>query len=284
MNRSIFIALGIIACISCYITQGVEVSANDQLEARPSWVLSGLDSPESVIPDASGTFFYVSNVNGEAAEKNGAGYISRISFDGQLLEKKWVTGLNAPKGMAVKGSTLFVSDIDQLVLIDTSSGAIEARIDMPGAVFLNDVTVTPVGTLVSDSANARIYRYADGDTSVWLEDERLGGVNGLLLLPDRLLITTMSAGELLSFDWESKALSVVAGGMKNADGVSILADGSYLVSSWPGKLYHVQGNGEHRVLLDTEAKSVNINDIFLMGTLLVTPNWSPGSVRAFIIE
>ena len=57
--------------------------------------------------------------------KDGEGWISKLSPKGEVLEAKWVTGLNAPKGMRVQGDTLWVSDIDELVAINRKSGKID---------------------------------------------------------------------------------------------------------------------------------------------------------------
>lgn len=257
--------------------------SNAQLSLELYKVLSDLDSPESVIPNSQAEFLYVSNVNGEGDERNSAGYIARVSLNGELIEKHWVAGLNAPKGLALLGATLFVSDIDQLVSIDTTKGVIKARVDFPGAKFLNDVVKLGDHLLVSDSGNARIYKYEEGNVSIWLEDERLGGINGLLVEDGKLLITTMDAGALLSLDLETMTLSLIADGMTNADGLSVLDDGSYLVSSWPGRLYHVKESGEVNVLLDTQATPVFLNDFYILENTLIIPNWQPGSLQFYRI-
>jgi len=272
--------LSIIGVVT-FVFAMVACSAEPAVTLEKEWVLSGFDSPECVMESDDGSFLYVSNVNGDGSDVDGNGYIARISLDGKLLENDWVTGLNAPKGMALADGILFVSDIDHLVKIDVSTQEILERIPVEGAVFLNDVAVIDGGVLVSDSANARIYHYADGEVTVWLENDQLSGVNGLTPQNDRLLLTTMEAGELIAVDFNSKEMSVIADGMKNADGIKQYKDGSYIVSSWPGKLYRVTADGEKAVLLDTEENTILLNDFTLVGNTLVVPNWRPGTVRAF---
>jgi hypothetical protein len=65
---------------------------------------------------------------GQILEKDGNGYISRLTPDGKMASAKWVTGLNAPKGLRSAGSTLWVSDIDEIVAIDIGSGKITQRV------------------------------------------------------------------------------------------------------------------------------------------------------------
>ena len=257
------------------------------------WVLEGFDAPESLIPTASGDAYYVSNVGGDGTAKDNNGAIALVSTDGTLIDRNWVTGteelpLHAPKGLALipseKGETLVATDIDHVVLILTEEARIAKRIPLEGARFLNDAAKGPGETaLISDSANARIYWLEDNEPTIWLEDERLGGINGLHLDGDRLLVTTMDAGELLSVNMETKAITVLAGGMENADGIGLRSDGSYIISSWPGQLWHVREGEAPTLLQDTSGETpIFMNDILLVDDdRLVTPNWMPGTVRKY---
>jgi hypothetical protein len=255
------------------------------------WVLDAFDAPESVIAAGDETTLYVSNTGGEGSAKDGNGVISKISRDGRMIARTWVSGtdalpLHAPKGMALIGDTLAVTDIDHVVMIAVPTGEITARIPIAGAAFLNDAAVGPDGSiLVSDSGTASIHIIESGTASLWLEDEQLNGVNGLQMDGARLLVTTMSAGELLSIDLESKAIAVIGTGMDNADGIGMRADGSYIISSWPGQLWHVRDGEAAMLLQDTSGDdAVLMNDILLSGETLVTPNWLPGTVRGYGVE
>ena len=107
------------------------------------WTIGGLAQPESVALSADGRTLYIANVGGDGEARDGNGYISRATTGGKLVEKMWVTGLDAPKGAAVAGGRLYVSDIDKLVDIDIAAGKVVARYSAPGATFLNDVAVAP---------------------------------------------------------------------------------------------------------------------------------------------
>ena len=88
-----------------------------------------LKTPESVLYDEERDIIYVSNINGSPAELDGNGFISILDSNGKIKNLKWVTGLNAPKGMAIYKTKLFVSDIKQLVEIDIKSGKILKKYD-----------------------------------------------------------------------------------------------------------------------------------------------------------
>ena len=244
------------------------------------WVLDGFEAPEGVAAAPQGGYF-ISNVAGEGADKDAKGWISHISEDGELITLKHIDGLNAPKGMAILDGTLYVADIDTVRLFEAETGDALGTISIDGAGFLNDMTVWNGNVLVADSANARIH-LIDGDAApVWLEDETaLAGVNGLLGDGDRLLVSTMSAGNLLSIN-QNKDIQQVATGMANADGIGQLVDGGYLVSSWPGQIHYVAEDGDTTTLLDTTEDNTFQNDLTVFSDIVIVPNWQPGTVSAW---
>jgi glucose/arabinose dehydrogenase len=272
-------AVALVALVACAASQSPPT-----LKLAQDWATPGLAKPESVLPSADGTFLYVSNVAGEGEARDGNGFISRLSPEGGMLEREWARGLDAPKGMALAGGRLFVSDVAQLVELDAASGAILARHDAPGAVFLNDVAIAPDGAvLVSDSGSARIFAWHEGRMDTWLADARLDAANGLLPERARLVVTTMQ-GRLLAVDWDTHAIIELAHGLGQADGVVALGDGTYLVGEWPGRLFHVTATGAATTVLDTRADKRYLNDFLVVGNRLLVPNWEPGSLTAYRLD
>jgi DNA-binding beta-propeller fold protein YncE len=247
----------------------------------PVWTLAGFSEPESVAVGGDGRTLYVTNVGGEAGARDGNGYISRVSTAGKLIQQRWVTGLDAPKGAIVAGGRLYVSDIDRLVEIDIAAGQVVARYPAPGATFLNDVAVTPDGTvLVSDSGTGRIFSLTKGRMGVWAADPLLKSVNGLLAEPKRLVVATME-GRLLAVDYGARTVKVLAEGLGQADGVAPAGDGGWFVGEYPGRLFLVPDEGATRVLIDSRSRGIQINDFIRVGDLLIAPNWTPGSLTAY---
>jgi hypothetical protein len=64
-----------------------------------------LKNPESVAYAPEQNVLFVSNVNGKPTQKDQNGFISKVSpSNGSIIELNWVTGLNAPKGIATSNN------------------------------------------------------------------------------------------------------------------------------------------------------------------------------------
>lgn len=217
-----------------------------------------LKVPESVLYHAGTKALYVSNIDGKPGEKDSRGSIAKISVDGKKIDNSWAINLSAPKGMAIFNNTLYVSDVDEVVSIDLSSGKIQQRIPVAGAKFLNDVTVNKAGVVyVSDSGTGNIHRIDKGAVSTYLDKQM--GVNGLLSIDDDLYI--LVKGELWKAD-KDKKLSKIAGGMEEStDGIEQMSNKDFIVSCWNGVVYYVKTDGSKEQLLDTRAEKINSADI-----------------------
>jgi sugar lactone lactonase YvrE len=272
-----------LALAACGADPGPDNAPVDTIALTVAWTGEGLANPESVALSADGSFFYVSNVAGEGDARDGNGFIARVGRDGTVIDRQWARGLDAPKGVALAGGQLHVTDIDRIVTLDATAGTVLARHAVPGALFLNDIAVAPDGAvLASDSRAGNIVALRDGAVSVWLADSRLRSVNGLLPEPDRLIVTTME-GLLLAVDWRSKTITTLADGLGQADGVVRHRDG-YIVGEWPGRLFRVAVDGTATVVLDTRAEPRLLNDFILVEDLLIVPNWEPGALTAWRVS
>lgn len=276
-----WLSLGVLAlCAACAPGASVHPPSSDAVRLEQIWRVAGLANPESAALSADGSFLYVTNVNGEGDAQDGNGFISRISIDGRVLQREFATGLDGPKGIMLGGDALYVADIDELVVIDASTGAVRRRVAAPGARFLNDLTFAPDGqVLIADSGTARIYAIRSDTMEVWLEHELLASINGFWPEADRLIVTTM-AGRLLAIDYATRDITVLAEGLGDADGVAPLSDGRYLVSEWPG-LMHVVAGGAHTTILDTRAEGRLLNDFLLEDGILYQPHWEPSEFSAY---
>ena len=266
-------------------------------ELEQAWQATGLDGPESAVLDSGEGVLYVSNVNGEANAADGNGYISKLSLSGEIQDKEWVTGLNAPKGLALHDGKLYVSDIDEVVVIDTASGEITARHKAEGATFLNDVTAHQDGRVfVSDMMQNQIWKLEGDQFEMWLQDEELENPNGLLAEQDRLVVgawgkpkedfSTDVPGHLKAVDYQSKEIQSIGPGdpIGNLDGVEPNGQGGYLVTDWfNGGLYNISEGGKAEMLLDLKQGSADHE--FVEGeNLAVIPMMMDGTVNAYKMQ
>ena len=222
-----------------YLILGASVNANAN-NLILNWELDGLSNPESVIYDPKLNHLYVSNVNGSPIEKDGNGFISIVSLDGKIIQEKWVIGLNAPKGLALHGRTLYTADIDELVAIDINSGRIINKFKVNDAKFLNDVTANKNGDIyISDMFLNRIHLLTEDNFSIWIESSELEAPNGLLALEDEIILgswgkmtegfATEIPGHLKRISIKDKTIQSIGDGSSvgNLDGVESDDNGGF---------------------------------------------------------
>lgn len=151
--------------------------------ANAQTVVSGLQSPESVASD--GSFIYISNVGylQNPSTKDGDGFISKIAKTGQVMENRFIKGLDAPKGMAVIKQVLYIADIDKIVGYSLYSKKRVFEVSLEGITnFLNDITVKNDTTiLVSATDVGHIYRInlVDKKIKEYAKGIVIQGINGL---------------------------------------------------------------------------------------------------------
>ena len=227
-------------------------------------VTDGLQAPESAYFDKDSGYIFLSQIGaGGATGKDGDGWISKFTIDGEMVKDKWVTGLNSPKGLRSHDGTLWVSDIDQIVSIDISRGKITQTVKVPGAEFLNDLACGPDGSVyIADMLPSRIYQYKDSKISVLAEGEQVESPNGLLVNGGKLIIaawghdiqddfSTKTAGRLLAMDLATgKITPITKKPTGNLDGVEADGRGGYIVTDFKGgKVLHISPDGAVKVLM-----------------------------------
>ncbi|HXL53950.1 MAG TPA: hypothetical protein VN945_12530 [Gemmatimonadales bacterium] len=219
-------------------------------------VVEGFLTPESVLHDPVQDIYFVSNINGGPTAKDNNGFISRVRPDGAVENLKFIEGghggatLNAPKGLAIRGDTLWVADIDMVRSFDAKTGAPRDSVSLAGlgAVFLNDIAIAQTGALYitdtgirfDDVGNMlhpgpdRIFRIgSDRQVTVAVRGDTLGRPNGITLdsVGKRFIVVQFGGRSVLAWKPGDKAPSVIAKGPGGFDGVEI-AGSRLLVSSW----------------------------------------------------
>lgn len=244
-----------------------DTAAAAAAEAVPTSIADvGLQTPESVLYDERADSYLVSNINGEPVGRDNNGFIARFRPDGTLEQLKWIEGgvndvtLHAPKGLALIGDTLYVTDIDSVRAFHRTSGAALGARGVPDATFLNDLAVDPDGRLyVTDmgvdasfqpNGGDAIYRF-DGATAVAVaRGDQLLRPNGIAFDGDRLIAVPFGAATVLAISPADGAtggaattIATLPGGQ--LDGVVAIGDGTLLVSSWEAQtVFRIGADGQ----------------------------------------
>ena len=217
--------------------------------------VDSLDAPEAARFDPELAVYFVANINGSPLGKDGNGYISRLTRDGKVDSLKFIAGgrggavLNAPKGMAIKGDTLWVADIDVARAFDKRSGKPIASVSLVGrAHFLNDAVVGPDGAIymtdsgVGDDGKGgmahpgpdQVFRIENRKATVALKFADKPSPNGITWdsAGSRFVIVPFGAKTIYQWAPGDTAATVITEGPGMMDGVEPLGDGRLLITSW----------------------------------------------------
>ncbi|WP_350290933.1 hypothetical protein [uncultured Croceitalea sp.] len=277
------------------ITAFFTLTAINAQKLEKKWETSGLEAPESVVGYKS--FYLVSNVAGQPAEKNGLGYISQLNKKGEIIIKKWSIGFNAPKGLGIHGENLYVADIDVVAVVDLNTGKIKKRFKAEGATFLNDIEITSDGSVfITDTFGGNaIYRVKDGEISLWLKNDLLNYPNGLKVKGDELFVSSWGVvtnpktfetevpGKLLSVNLKDKSIKTLTEPFGNLDGLGILGEG-FLVSDWiTGEIMTIDKNNKTQVILNLKPGSADLG-LFENQEILIVPQMLEGKLTAYSVN
>jgi len=238
--------------------------------------LTGFQDPESVRYDPEQDVYFVSNMTGNGSDKDGNGYITRVAAESPYGAALFAVGgkdgvtLNAPKGMAIHGDTLWACDIDVLRGFDRHTGRPIATVDFAPvhAVLLNDIAVGPDGHLrVSDTGIQmtlmgvihtgpdRIFDVGPGGAITEVaNDLRLRQPNGVTWDSSAGRWVTVSfdpfVGEVATMPRTGATRQVIHSSvLGNYDGVEAMPGGAILYTSWKDSSVHVLRGRDDRQLV-----------------------------------
>ncbi|TQR60874.1 ATP-binding protein [Campylobacter troglodytis] len=273
--KNTFLACALIAGLVLSVAQAASIKS-----------IKGFSSPESVFVGKD--FIFVSNigVKPEVLAKDGDGFISKLDKNGKMIEQKFASLLNAPKGMFELNGNLYVLDIDTLVGFNVKNGKKVFELEIKGSVFLNGIVALDSTTLlISDTSTGSIYSL-DLQSKTYKEFVRLdlakfGGGNGMLLDPkkDTLYVACYhpdgkSGGVVLSIDIKSKKITTIYDKKGAYDGIVFAKNGDLLVSDWGeglnGKILRLNKNTKGATALELLAMK-GPADMFSDGNTLYVP-------------
>lgn len=263
-------------------------------------ITEGISHPESVLYSSTEDAIFVSNiVSGNPLETKRLGNISKYSRDGKLIASPWVKGLKAPKGMALVGNDLYVTDVNQLVKIDLKKAKIVQTVTVPGAKFLNDATADKDGNVYfSDMMTDTIHVWSKSGVKVWKKTPDLRSPNGLhtdgsehILMaswgnPIGKDFVTANPGALssLSLKNPANAFKEETSFRGNLDGISPDNKGNLWISDWMnGDIYKVAKNGSAQKIMNLKQGSADLSFAKELNLLLV-PQMYESKVMAYKVD
>lgn len=244
-------------------------------EAARAGVISvpggGFAQPESVLHDSVADVYFVSNLRGSPLDRDGNGFISRVSPDGRVLALKWIEGgrggavLNAPKGTGIRGDTLYVADIDVVRRFHRTTGAPLGGTPIQGATFLNDLAVGANGSVyVTDmglrmgagrmeaSGTAAIHRIAPGgEVRTLASGLELGSPNGIVVDADgTVTVAGYTSGDVYRLAPGGARTPLRTPTRGQLDGLVRTRDGTLLVSDWKrSAVYAIRADADPAIVV-----------------------------------
>ncbi len=255
------------------------------------WALDGFNVPESALYDPQRDVIYVSNF----AQFDGtpSGFLSRVSLDGQMLDRTWVPALRNPTGLCLgPDQRLYVVTRDAVCVIDPDTAQIIARLPLPSGGFYNDLIFDPTGRLYVTNTFATpetpdVLRWVDDHFEGLATSPELDRSNGLHWHDDQLIVGSTGNGRLARVDPDSGAVlgfTLLGGGF--LDGIRNGPDGSLLVSHWRGPLYHLDAQGHPTVWLESPGPGLSNADFDYVPDrhLLIIPTFYANQLVAFRVD
>ena len=221
-----------------------------------------LKTPESALYDVGRDMYIVANINGapDAADDNG--YLTVVNPDGSNERSnsswKWINGeandikLDAPKGMAISGDTLFVADITVVRRFEAKAGIQKDDIKIEGATFLNDVTPDGAGGVFVSDTEANAIHHIDkaGKVTPLIKNAALNNPNGLWFDGKGAVWVGTRNGDFYVVDAKGKQGAITKLPSGRLDGVVGMEGGDFLISSWECKcVYRGKPGAEWTVIV-----------------------------------
>ena len=228
--------------------------------------LEGFKNPESARYDAELDVWYVSNVNGDPMARDGNGYISRLKGDETVDSMEFIMGgrngvtLNAPKGLAIVGDTLWVADLDAVRAFNRKTGEPIASIDLKGnAKFLNDAAAGPDGVYFTDSGFGsdgkggmahtgpdQIFKVSGRKATVALKASALAAPNGIAwdTAGNRFIVGPFAGKTLQAWTPGQTKLTSLGETPGQIDGIEVLGPDRVLLTSWTDSTLNTLQNGK----------------------------------------
>lgn len=286
-NRKI--ELGRLLSTVLFLLFGTSISTSQEIFQSPKLVKvwetpQGLNVPESSFYNKKDKTIYVSNICGMHNLKDSIGFISKLTDKGDFIEKEWISGLNAPKGINIYKGKLYVTDIDEVLEIDLKTKEVLNRYRNSKASSLNDVAIDKTGRVyITDTKSNRIYFVGKDSLEIFIESDDINRTNGILVYKNHLICG--SKNNLIFINIKTKNIEIIADSIGYIDGIVAIGNKNIVVSDWKGKVQLVEIDKGIETLLNTTPLNIYAADLGYIKSqkLLLVPTFSDNKIIAYRI-
>jgi hypothetical protein len=286
-NRKI--ELGRLLSTVLFLLFGTSISTSQEIFQSPKLVKvwetpQGLNVPESSFYNKKDKTIYVSNICGMHNLKDSIGFISKLTDKGDFIEKEWISGLNAPKGINIYKGKLYVTDIDEVLEIDLKTKEVLNRYRNSKASSLNDVAIDKIGRVyITDTKSNRIYFVGKDSLEIFIESDDINRTNGILVYKNHLICG--SKNNLIFINIKTKNIEIIADSIGYIDGIVAIGNKNIVVSDWKGKVQLVEIDKGIETLLNTTPLNIYAADLGYIKSqkLLLVPTFSDNKIIAYRI-
>ncbi len=237
--------------------------------------VTGLEGPHSFLADPDSDSYFISNVNGDARDRDNNGFITKLSGDGEIVAFKFVEGghgpitLHAPKGMAIIGQVLYVADLEAVRSFDKNTGKPLGSVAIPNSAGSGASPSMPVGIAadsqgrlyVADQDANTIYRVETTPTlrlTAFMTDKSLAGPSGVAVHPKtgNILVVSWDSGKIFEITPEGALTELVSNGFftarfQNLGGIDFDRWGNmYVADTTKGKIWRMTPNRKFQVIAE----------------------------------
>lgn len=242
------------ALLPLLVAATIATAGPDPVEADIVWTAEGeFCEPETVLALPDNTLL-VSNVCD--FRKQGNGFLSLLSADGDVIDWRVLEGLDAPLGMAMSGNRLYLIDNNHLKIFSWPAYEPLSSVELETSVA-NDLAVSNEGVVyVSDTAKHKvIVLQPDGTQSVLTGEAQFTGANGMAIDGNYLYI---GGKRLWRLDLQDGSVETVGPEwLADIDGIEFEADGTIQITPVGGPLIRYRSKDDIEVIVGPGVSSAN---------------------------
>src|ERR1700757_1275697 len=204
--------------------------------------------------------------------------------------------LNAPKGMVVNGSTLFIADVDRIVMANIETGVKTEEIAFEDTtVSLNDMFMLDDNTLLVSVTNKHELFAVNLSSKeiINLSNSSVEGANGLCRNEKKIYVCGFASkekkkGSVYEYDLETNKVTPIVKELGHLDGIK-LYNNKLLVSDWGGDYNHGKiweidlTTKKPRVVFEDE-RLMSPSGFDLLGDTIVIPCLDSGDVLVYKLK